>query len=129
MGEAPSILDASALIALLRGETGADQVEALSAGALISAVNWTEVLEVTGALGLPLEGRREQLEELGISVVAFTPEHAEVAAAMRPATQRAGLSLADRACLALARSLGGTAVTADRAWVEVEVGVDVQLIR
>lgn len=54
---------------------------------------------------------------------------AEAAARLRPATRHAGLSLADRACLALARRLGVPAVTADRAWGDLDVGVEVRLIR
>lgn len=129
MGEAAPVLDASALIALLVGEPGAERVEALSAGAVISTVNWTEVLEATAALGLPLSHRQEQLEGLGISLVPFTAEQAEAAAAMRESTRDAGLSLADRACLALALSLGATTVTADRAWAKIDVGVEIQLVR
>jgi ribonuclease VapC len=129
VGQATSVLDASALIALIRGEPGADAVNELARGAVISTVNWVEVLAAIAALGLSIAGRRAQLERLGISLAPFTPEQAEAAASMHPATRDAGLSLADRACLALAFALGGTAVTADRAWAEVDVGVDVKLIR
>jgi ribonuclease VapC len=129
VGEVRAVLDASALISLLLAEPGAGEVYALGDAAAISTVNWTEVLEVTAALGLSTAGRREQVERLGVTLIPFTPEYAEVAAALRPETRRAGLSLADRACLALALALGATAVTADRAWGKVDVGVDVKLIR
>jgi PIN domain nuclease of toxin-antitoxin system len=74
-------------------------------------------------------GKRESVEALGISVEAFSAEDAETVAELWQPTRRAGLSLADRACLALARRLGVAAHTADRDWRKVAVGVEVVLIR
>ena len=128
------VLDASAVIALLREESGSDIVEEMietaegsgvSAGYL-SAVNLTEILQRLAGVELPaLIGGPEP----AIVTVPFNAEHARTAAGMLEATTPAGLSLADRACLALARVMSLPAVTADRVWSEVDVGVEVVQIR
>lgn len=123
------VLDASALIALLADERGGEQVVPLLDGALLSTVNWSEVLARYTTLGLATGERAAQLESLGVVLVAFTARQAEIAAGLIPITRVAGLSLADRACLALALDTGGDAVTADRAWSRVDVGVAVRIIR
>lgn len=123
------VLDASALLALLGDEPGADVVRPLIPGGVISTVNWTEVAQAYAAAGLGIEGRREQMEALGLSLVVFSAEHAEIAAGLWAATRRAGLSLADRACMALAMQRGDEAVTANRAWESVQDGPPIRLIR
>jgi PIN domain nuclease of toxin-antitoxin system len=127
--EAEAVLDASALIALLWEEPGAEAVEALLGQAVVSSVNWSEVLQRYDTLGLETEGKRDSVEALGIVIEDFNGDDAEAAARMWRPTRAAGLSLADRACLALAQRLRLTAHTADRDWGKVEVGVDVVLIR
>ena len=124
-----AVLDASALIALLWDEPGADAVEPLLGRAVVSAVNWTEVLQRYRAHGVETAGKRERVEALGVDVEWFTAEDSAAAAELWAPTRRAGLSLADRACLALARRLGLPAHTADRDWRAVDVGVTVVLIR
>lgn len=127
--EEVAVLDASALIALFYGEPGADQVAALLSGSLISTVNLAELAQVAAISEVSAGYRRDEVEGLGITIVPFTHEQAESAGAMHPKTRAAGLSLADRACLALAQDTEGVAITADRAWTEVDVGVEVRLIR
>lgn len=127
--EPEAVLDASALIALLWEEPGAEAVEALLGRAVISAVNWTEVLQRFEAAGLATAGRRDSVEALGITVEDFSAEDAELAAVLWRPTRAHGLSLGDRACLALARRLGLPAHTADREWRRAKVGVEVVLIR
>jgi ribonuclease VapC len=130
MGDGPeAVLDASALIALLWDEPGGEAVEPLVGCAAISAVNWAEVLQRYRAHGVETAGKREQVEALGIRVEPFSDEDAETVAELWRPTRRAGLSLADRACLALARRLDLAAYTADRDWRRVTVGVRVVLIR
>jgi PIN domain nuclease of toxin-antitoxin system len=124
-----SILDASALLAVLGDEPGGEIVVPVLDGAAISTVNWSEVLARYVALGLGAAGREAELESLGVSVVPFTGRQAEIAAGLLPLTRKAGLSLGDRACLALALDVGGRPVTADRAWGRLDVGLDVTLIR
>jgi ribonuclease VapC len=130
MADGPgAVLDASAVIALLWEESGSDAVEGLLGAAVVSAVNWSEVLQRYNALGLDTAARRDSVEALGIFIEDFSGDDAETAASMRASTRSAGLSLADRACLSLARRLGLPAHTADRAWETVDVGVEVVLIR
>lgn len=122
-------LDASALIALLRDEPGAAVVERLLGRAVISVVNWAEVLQRYRAHGVDTAGKRDDVVALGIAIEAFTDEDADAVAELWEPTRSAGLSLADRACLALAGRLGLPAYTADRAWREVDLDVEVVLIR
>lgn len=124
-----AILDASALLAVLGDEPGAELVAPLLDGGIISTVNWCEVLARYVDLGLETAGRESAIESLGVSLAPFTSRQAEIAAGLLPRTRKAGLSLGDRACLALALDLGGQPVTADRAWGRIDVGLDVALIR
>lgn len=128
MSEA-AILDASALLALLAGEPGGETVEPLLDGAVISTVNWSEVLARYSALGLEIAGRDTEIESLGVTLAPFTSRQAEVAAGLWALTREAGLSLGDRACLALALDLGGRAITADRSWRQLDLGLEIVLIR
>lgn len=123
-----AVLDASALIALLWDEPGAQAVERLLGRAVVSAVNWAEVLQRYRAHGIDTADKRESVEALGVGIAGFTPEDAEAAAELWQPTRAAGLSLADRACLALARRLGLPAHTADRDWSKVGVGVGVEVV-
>jgi ribonuclease VapC len=127
--EPDAVLDASALIALLWEEPGAEAVEPLLGQAAISAVNWAEVLQRYRAHGFHTQDKREGVESLGISVVDFDGDDADAAAALWEATRPAGLSLGDRACIALASRLGVPAYTADREWRKVDLSVEIVLIR
>ncbi|MDO8689430.1 MAG: type II toxin-antitoxin system VapC family toxin [Dehalococcoidia bacterium] len=123
------VLDASALMALLHQEPGAEAVEQALSTAIMSSVNWCEVAQKRVQRGLPVEPLRVDLVELGLEILPFTVEEAEAAAGMYQATRSFGLSLGDRACLALAQRLGAPAMTADRRWADVHLGVEVRLIR
>lgn len=127
-GQGP-VLDASALLAMLHAEPGAERVEAVVDGAAMSAVNWSEVCQQSLARGIDLSGLRADVEALGLDILGFTAGDAERAAELWPVTRRLGLSLGDRACLALASRLGAQALTADRSWLELELGLEVQSIR
>jgi ribonuclease VapC len=126
---AETVLDASALIALLWEEPGAENVEPLLGRASLSAVNWAEVLQRYRAHRIETAGKRESVEALGISIESFEVEDAETVAELWQPMRSAGLSLADRACLALARRLGVAAYTADRDWRKLRLGIRVVLIR
>jgi ribonuclease VapC len=122
------VLDASALLAVLYGEKGADVVEELLDDGRVSAVNWSEVLQKLAQKGAdPADANALLL--LGVEIEPFTAVDAVQAAELHAVTREFGLSLADRACLALACRLGVTAVTADRAWAKAEFDVPVQLVR
>lgn len=123
------VLDASALLAYLNEEPGAEAVEeALGFGARVGAVNWAEVLskvaEKGGDPGL-LEDRLERSGVLSqtLEVVPLTREDALTIGELRPLTKEAGLSLADRACLALAIRLSLPALTTDRVWKDLDKGL------
>ena len=123
------VLDSSALMAVVQSEAGAAEVEPLLRGALMSAVNWSEVVERCQRKGVALASLTADVAEVGIRIVAFDTQAAESAAMLWPQTSPAGLSLGDRACLALAAAEGVAAVTADRAWDRVSAGVEVRVIR
>ena len=123
------VLDASALLAVLNQEAGADQVVPLLDGAAMSAVNWSETVQKAAARGVATQRLRSEVEALGVTIVPFDSRQAEEAATLWSRTASAGLSLGDRACLALAHREVVPAVTADRAWSTVSVDVNVHVIR
>lgn len=121
------VLDASAILAYMRDETGADQVRAAAQSACVSTVNLAEVGSRLTHSGSTIEDARMALDALPSRFIAFDQWQAMEAARLRPLT--AGLSLGDRACLALALSLGVPAMTSDQRWADVDVGVQIVLIR
>ncbi len=96
------VLDASALLAFLCDEPGAVRVRKALDGSLVSAVNWSEVVQKSLQRQVDVAGMRDEFCEVGVVFEPFTPAHAEIAAHLWAKTQDLGLSLADRACLALA---------------------------
>jgi len=124
-----TVIDASALLALLNAETGADAVAAALPGGVISAVNLSEVIAKLCQAGMPEKAIRQALQPLGLDIVPFDEEQAYEAGLLRTATRDIGVSLGDRACLGLAKSLGVAALTADKAWAGLTVGVTVKVIR
>jgi PIN domain nuclease of toxin-antitoxin system len=129
------VLDASALLAHLRDEPGADVVaEAIASGAVISTVNLAEVFSRVADRGgdpakLAAELTQSGLLDGAITVEPFTAADAIETGRLRPLTRDAGLSLGDRACLALARRLDAPALTADTDWQGVAHGVELRPIR
>ena len=129
------ILDASALLAYLKDEPGAEAVEAgLAAGGLISAVNLAETLSKLADAGLGALTAEELLELNGVGTDAiviadFTTQDARAVGQLRPSTRKQGLSLGERACLALAMRTGLAILTADRLWLRLGLRLDIQLIR
>lgn len=113
------VLDCSALLAFLLREPGAEQVEALLPAAAMSAVNFTEALTKLIERGIPPAKARDVILGLGIEIVDFDGDQALRAVALREPTRRAGLSLGDRACLALAQQRGVSAFTSDKAWLRL----------
>ncbi len=124
------ILDSSALLAYLQREPGHERVrKALLEGAAISAVNLAEAHGRIAARGLDPREIGLRLSAIGLAVEPFLEQDAETAGRLYPETRQSGLSLGDRACLALALRLGLPALTADRSWRSLDVGVEVQLVR
>ena len=123
------VADASAVLALLIGEPFTEFDPQRIANASISAVNLSEVLARLLGIGMPESEVETTVAKLDLRVVAFDAMHALDAARLRAATRHPGLSLGDRACLALGNRLGCPVVTGDRAWASLDVGVEVVLIR
>jgi ribonuclease VapC len=126
---ADTTIDASAMLAMLLGEPGGDRVEAALPDGLISAVNWSEVIQKAEDLGSPTDGLADELIGGGLSIVSFELADAELAGKLWDRTHHLGLSLADRACLATALRRSQTVITADRAWSALELGLEIAVIR
>ena len=123
------ILDASALLAAMLGEPGAGRVGEVMDRAAVGAVNLSEVVAKLQDHGVPDATIDQSLEALGLTVIAFDAALAVEAGKQRNATRGAGLSLGDRACLALAARSGAVALTTDRAWRAVRAGVRTERAR
>lgn len=123
------ILDSSAVLAVLFEEEGGAQVARRARGAVIGAVNHCEVLSKLIEEGVTTASGLQSIERLRLDVRPFDATQSEMAASLRPPTRHLGLSLGDRACLALAKMLGGPVLTGDRRWAELDVGVEIELIR
>jgi ribonuclease VapC len=130
-----SILDASALLAYLQGEPGAAVVaNALAQGSLISAVNWSETLSKLAERGQDPDVVTDLLLHQGLlnnalMIAPFDADLAQKTARLRPLTRSSGLSLGDRACLALGIQTQLPVLTSDQAWMSLHIGAMVQLIR
>ena len=123
------VLDASALLAYLRSEKGAERVASDIGDAIISAVNHAEVVSKLLLRGATLAVVQKALSYLELDVIDFDRELAESAGELISQTSRMGLSLGDRACLALAAREALPVLTADRAWSNLDIGVEVRLVR
>lgn len=126
-----AVLDASAVIALIMGEPGAEAVEAVIADCAMTTVNLAEAVGYFARNGAAEAEIREWIGALELEIVPLDMELAYSAGFMLPATRPAGLSLGDRACLVLAHRLGVKALTTDRAWprIAAAVQVEIELIR
>lgn len=129
MNDDEIVADASAVLAALKSELFVKIAPERIVRASISAVNLSEVLTKLVSDGLNESQADAALASLDLRVFPFDRLQAGIAARLWVDTRRAGLSLGDRACLALGTTLGCAVVTADRAWAKVDVGVDVVLIR
>ena len=123
------VLDASALLALLQGEPGHERVLDVLQDSVVGAVNLSEVIGKLTDAGVPAAVSREALDGLALEILPFDADLAWRAGHLRSETRSLGLSLGDRACLALAKQQDAVALTADRAWSTLRIGVSVELIR
>lgn len=131
-----AVLDASALLAFLRAEPGfAVVTKQLENGAYISAANWAEVLSKVSELGVDCQKLAHDLRTQGVLggaliVAPLTEEDALTIGKIRIETKKSGLSLGDRACLALAIRMKARALTTDRTWLTIKItGLKVEVIR
>lgn len=127
MTDTTYVLDASALLAAFFNEPGADIVAERMNGALLSAVNYHEVIAKLIDRGSPADQILDVMAQLDIEVVPVDREQAVAGGLLRAETRLAGLSLGDRACLALAMTKKATAVTTDRAWTELGLEVAIEV--
>ena len=125
------VMDSSALLAVSKGEIGADRVMEIlqHEDCVISSVNMAEVATKLLDWGLPAHQLSRACAQFGMDVIDFNQEQALACASLRQSTKSAGLSLGDRACLALAQLMQGTAVTADHAWDDVKGAVGVKILQ
>ncbi len=113
------VADASALLCFIFEETGHEPIGDLLVDAAISTVNWCEVLTKMVDRGADPDRALELMQNTGLKIMPFDRAQAEAAGRLRAVTRRAGLSLGDRACLALTLALGGRAITCDRGWAAI----------
>ena len=126
---AVAVLDTSAFLAVLKNEPGADVVVGVLHDCIMSSVNAAEVYTKLSEWGLPPAARDRALMLVPATIVDFDAGLARLAGDMRAGTKALGLSLGDRACLALARRERLPAFTSDQAWAKADVGATVRLIR
>jgi len=122
------VLDSSAVLALLADEPGSDEVEAALPGALLSTVNLAEIVAKLCERGMPAEEATTLIYSIGVEVADFDADQATHSGGLRASTRIAGLSLGDRACLALAQVRKLPVLTADAAWARLD-NLDIRLIR
>ena len=122
-------LDASAVLAVINSEPGAEMVQDAWTDASISAANYSEVIAKLVEAGLDDAEAIGVLEALPITVHALDAAQAQRAGLLRRQTREHGLSLGDRACLALAMMLGLPAMTADHGWIDLDLGIEIVVIR
>jgi PIN domain nuclease of toxin-antitoxin system len=124
-----AVLDASALMALIRGEPGADVVVSCLSCAIVSAVNQAEVQTKLVSAGIDESLAWWHIAELRCPSVPFDEDLARIAGGLVRVTRPYGLSLGDRACLALALQRKAAVYTTDAAWKNLNLGIEVQVIR
>ena len=121
--------DASSLLAVAFREPGGEVARGALRGSLISSVNWSEVVQKVRARGKDPDQLAGLYAGLGVTIVPFSIEAAERAALLYGETRAFGLSLGDRACLALGLESGLEVYTADRRWTEIPLKIKVTAIR
>jgi ribonuclease VapC len=123
------VLDASALLALMLNEDGADVVRQAPRGSEISIINFGEVLTRLVKLGRSANEEWAAIDRLPYRIRAFRDAHAAAVARMQPTTEHLGLSFGDRACLVQAQFSGFPVLTADGRMAQAQVGLDIRMIR
>ncbi len=124
-----AVLDASVVLAVIFTEPGAERAHEYGPDIMVSAVNMAEVASRLVDRRIAIDVVTQCLIQLGASTVPFDAEQALLAGALREPTKKLGLSMGDRACLALAMREGAVVVTADKAWKKLALDVQIELIR
>jgi ribonuclease VapC len=123
------VLDASAVLCLLQEEKGAERVARALPAAVIGAVNYSEVISKLVESGIDEATADGLMDTLQLTLIPFDRSQARLAGALRATTRRLGLSLGDRACLALAGTEGAIALTCERVWTKFEGPCKVEALR
>ncbi len=126
---ANSVLDASAFLAMIKSEPGWDRVAVALPTAAMSSVNAAEVYSKLSEWNVSREEHARCHAVIKDRIIPFDADLAYRTGALRGATMHKGLSLADRACLALAQRMGVRAITSDKTWAELNVKIDIEVIR
>ena len=123
------VLDSSALLAMLFVEPGGDLVADIVGHAVISAVNMAETIAKLVEKGMTLSQAAQSVRIFQMQIEPLDEKMAVTVAALRAPTSKLGLSLGDRACLAVAQKLNMPIMTADKIWAKLEMGVEIIIIR
>lgn len=123
------VLDTSALLAMMQDAPGGSLVGVKIHHSAISALNLSEVLDYCHGHQIPIEGMVDDLRALGLQIHSFSAEDAAIVAAITSRLGPSNLSLADRSCLALAQRLRIPALTADRSWKDLDLDVEIRVLR
>ena len=123
------VLDASAMLAFLFRETGHERVAPVLSESCMSTVNLAEVITRFSRDGHDAREVLNHINDSPVELVPFLAEDAALAASLAPSVRDLGLSLGDRACLALAMARNVPVYTADRVWRSIDLGLTVELIR
>jgi ribonuclease VapC len=125
----PAVLDSSAILAVFLNEPGGELVIPILEGALLSTVNLTEVHTRMLDRGVMAAHAWSRVQSIQCEICLFTEQQARIAAELLPITRPFGLSLGDRACLALAIDRKATVYTTDRVWKSLPLGIPIEVIR
>ena len=124
------VLDASALLALIKNELGANVIEELLGNIIMSSINVAEVASILLDSDMSSEEAKEAIAPFIDSIISFDFEHSIACASLKKTTKHLGLSLGDRACIALGISLNLPIYTADKIWRELKLeNAEIRLIR
>ena len=123
-----AVLDSSAILAVVFNEPGSDVVLPLLQGAFLSTVNLTEIHMRLLLDGVPSDFAWERILNMGCEVCFFDGEQARIAGDLVAKTRPLGLSLGDRACLALAIRRNATVYTTDRAWKSLALPIEIEIV-
>lgn len=123
------VLDASVVLAVMLTEMTSEDAESWLTQACISSVNFAEVVSKLSDKGISAAQIADEVAILNLDVRPFDREQAYHAGLLRAETRHLGLSLGDRACLALAASLNKPVATADRNWAKLDLGIAIEVVR
>ena len=123
------VLDASAMMAVVNDEVGSDEVLPYLKQGVMSAVNFSEAIHCLNRIAIPTPEARQIIKDLLVEIMPYDEEQACLTAEFKLMTKKKGLSLGDCACLALAKRLNVSVVTADKVWSQLDLKVKVILLR